>query len=522
MNTNELLSVANGGNLAPKKEGPAKFIREIDEYLGQTFDMMTQLDQTFGKFSNYFFEHANQVVGERDYNTLSKNEQTLADMYTAAALAVEGVNAIIQGIQETYALEKVKRLHRKVAETRYESLGRMIDRTQRCHDDAAGVLARHNRQPFLVREVKATFEQTADMLETGLCQYRDVRFRLDMLLWLKDEYEAWLEDRLYSDTPMPTMGEASIAAIYVLNRTPIPYGKEKREADLKQFAQNLFNTMRMAGMPNGKDSISSFEFLASIDSQLGAVLEHAYLDKDPLASAREEAEEDDEENFDADKLTCKRLYSDMYANSGDDTLVESMLQANPVTGDSVSSVNAFIEMKDAYDKGTKRTDGNGILLAIAVLFPIWMLNLSWYWRLALSVLALFFVVWPFFRRSYRRMTSNLFDKFEKMSYSYEHYMAQQAGLITPKSKVKAMAKSRNYFWGGVIVGGLIGFVIFPPVGAIVGAIFGAIIAKMVSDDTNDTPGENWQEIKICSPAKQWRLFAILVALIGLEVYWIFF
>ena len=233
MDKSEIPAVVERKDIAPMQGGPAKFVREIDEYLAGIFDEMTQIDENYGKVSAFFTEHANQVVGDRDYEKLSKEEQKLATVYMAAALAVKGACAVVKGIKETIALEKVRRLHRKVAETKYESLSRMIERAQRNHDDAAAVLARHNLTPFQSAEVRKNFQVIANILEDELCQYRDIRFRLNMLLWLKEEYEAWLDDRLYSDTPMPTMGQASVAAIYVLNGLQIPYSREKREKDLR-------------------------------------------------------------------------------------------------------------------------------------------------------------------------------------------------------------------------------------------------------------------------------------------------
>ena len=192
MDKSEMPAVAERKDVVPVQGDLPEFIREIDEYLAGIFDEMTQIDENYGKVSAFFAEHANQVVGDRDYEKLSKEEQKLATVYMAAALAVKGACTVVKGIKETIALEKVRRLHRKVAEVKYESLGRMIERAQRNHDDAAAVLARHNLTPFQSAEVRKNFQIIANMLENELCQYRDVRFQLDMLLWLKDEYEAWL------------------------------------------------------------------------------------------------------------------------------------------------------------------------------------------------------------------------------------------------------------------------------------------------------------------------------------------
>lgn len=84
MDNTEILTVAERKDVASMQGDPVKFIRDIDEYLGQTFDMMTQIDEAYGKVSTYFIDHANLVVGDRDYERLSKEEQTLANVYMVA------------------------------------------------------------------------------------------------------------------------------------------------------------------------------------------------------------------------------------------------------------------------------------------------------------------------------------------------------------------------------------------------------------------------------------------------------
>lgn len=518
MDNTEILTVAERKDVASMQGDPVKFIRDIDEYLGQTFDMMTQIDEAYGKVSTYFIDHANLVVGDRDYERLSTEEQTLANVYMVAALAVSGANAVIRGIKETIVLEKVKRLHRKVATAKYESLGRMIDRAQRNHDDAAAVLARHNSIPFKTADIRVNFQGFANMLEEELCQYRDIRFRLDMLLWLKEEYEAWLDDRLYSDTPMPTMGQASVAAIYVLNNQEAPYSRDKREAGIRDFGQRLADSLQLSGTANGKQFITAFELLAIIDTQLSAVLEHGYLDKDPLANASNKDTEDDMD-IDIDKLSCKPLFTSLCLNAEDGTLIDQMLSKNPITKDSVEVSTAFLNMRDDYNHGETRVSISGFLLIAAAVMPIWNLDWAWYWCLALSVVAAIAVAKFFPYRSLNRMNVNFVNKFHMMSCNYEHYMAKEAGLIEPKSKIREMAKSRNGFWIGLIIGGILG-AFFTPIGMIIGAIIGAILGGGSSDDI-DTHGEGWQEIKICSPAKQWITIVIAAILVLFEIYSIF-
>ena len=106
-----------------------------------------------------------------------------------------------------------------------------------------------------------------------------------------------------------------------------------------------------------------------------------------------------------------------------------------------------------------------------------------------------------------------------MSCNYEHETAKTAGLIEPKSKVREMAKSRNSFWAGLIIGGLIGLV-GGPIGIVIGAIIGAILGSVSSDDI-DTHGEGWQQIKICSPTKQWITIVIAALLVLFEIYVLF-
>lgn len=520
MDKSEMPAVAERKDVVPVQGDFVEFIREIDEYLAGIFDEMTQIDENYGKVSAFFAEHANQVVGVRDYEKLSKEDQKLATVYMAAALAVKGACTVVKGIKETIALEKVKRLHRNVAETKYESLSRMIERAQRNHDDAAAVLARHNLTPFQSAEVRKNFQIIANMLEDELCQYRDVRFRLDMLLWLKEEYEAWLNDRLYSDTPMPTMGQASVAAIYMLNGQQIPYSREKREKDLRAFGNKLESSLVFDRAHDDKKPISSFELLAIIDSQLSAVLEHGYMDADPFVNAvTEGADDEDDVNVDLDKLSCKRLYAMLYSNTGSGTMEEEELSKNPVVKDSLSAVRAYQTMNSEYDAGTNRIIWSGILLLAAVVMPIWQLDWAWYWLLALSLLVAIFGAKFFLNRSINRMQDKLIDKFDMMSSNYRYHMAKQAGMIEPKSKVKEMTKSRNRFWAGLIIGGLIGLV-GGPIGIVIGAIIGAILGSGSSDDI-DTHGEGWQQIKICSPTKQWITIVIAALLVLFEIYVLF-
>lgn len=508
--------------------GPARFIREIDEYLGQTFDQMTQLDEAYSRISNVFINEAEKVLGDRDYAKLSQDEQKLTDVYVGVALAVQGACAVVKGIKETVALERVKRLHRTIAESRYDSLAGMIERARRCHDEAAEVLTRHRECPYKVSELRATFRETADLLETELCQYRALRFRLDMLLWLKDEYEAWMENRLFSDTRMPTTGQATVAAIYLLTSdgrgviegTLPPLSRQRREEDLDKFADQLRDGLNISGGADSKDFLSAFQILAMIDGQLGAVLEHTGLSRDPLAYLRHKNPEmdlDDYVSVDTDNLPCYRLYSILYNHAGEGNIVKETLSQSGLVQQSVESIEAELDMEEDYENGCIRTlYVNSILMAGMALIPIWTLDWAWYWRLVLSVVVLGAILWFFTRLSLRRMTRKLLNKFEMMSINYEYRIAQQAGLIEPKSKVREMAESRNGFWWGLIIGGVIGL-IGGPLGMIAGAIIGAIIGSGSSDDVDDH-GEGWENIKICSPVKQWILTAVLVCVMGLEIY----
>ena len=95
MDKSEMPAVAERKDVVPVQGDLGEFIREIDEYLAGIFDEMTQIDENYGKVSAFFAEHANQVVGDRDYEKLSKEEQKLATVYMAAALAVKGACAVV-------------------------------------------------------------------------------------------------------------------------------------------------------------------------------------------------------------------------------------------------------------------------------------------------------------------------------------------------------------------------------------------------------------------------------------------
>lgn len=521
----------------------AKFVSEIDEYLGQTFDAMSVIDESYGKISSFFIEMADQRFGDTDFDKLSKNEQKEASLYMAAAIAVQGVCAVTKGIKETIALENVKRLHRQVAEQRHGSLPRQIERARRCHDDAAMTLLQHNGHPFRSSEIKKTFQATANLLETELCQYRDLRFRLDMLLWLQDEYEAWLEGRLYSDTPMPTMGQATIAAIYLVAgkrvhacriNTPEaipemiqaaqpPVSKDNLRAELSKFGDELVAGLDFSKFPNGKDFISAFEILAVIDTQMAAVLEYYSLDADPLAEARAEAGPDAEDSeLDVDKVTCYRLYGNICYNSTSEEYpqIHAALENNPVACKSLACFEAFFDMLDKCKRGLTMGTINGLLIAAAVILPFWTFKWSWYWALGVSVVLFFIVRGIFIGPSLRGITSNFMTKFQMMNCYYKHHLMRDAGLVEPRSRIKEMAKSRNHIWIGIIVGGLIGM-IFTPLGAIIGAIIGALIGSGSSGDYDDH-GEGWEEVKICSPVKQWLTLIVVGAVVILEAFGLYF
>lgn len=523
---NEVITDIGASSVIMESQRPQNlpvFIQEIDNYLGQTFDAMTVIDQSFGKFSNFFLEQANEVLGDRDFDKLSKKEQEETFTFLAAALAIDGACAIVKGIKKTVELEKVKRLHLEVAKSRHESLPRMIERTRRCHDEAASLLLRHKGRPFNMGVLQESFKQTADMLENELCQYRDLRFRLDMLLWLKDEYEAWLDGRLYSDTPMPTMGQATIAAIYLLAGKGVsvedsqpPVGIERRRSDLKSFGEELARDLDSSNFPNGKDFISAFEILAIIDSQLGSVLEHANLEKNPLTP---DNGTEDEIDLDIDEITCKRLYAQIYLNAGHGSEVKRNLSESRLTLRSMKSYESFLNMKKDYENGCTRTFVNVFLISAAAIIPVWTLGWAWYWQLILTLVILAavkgFVAGP----SLRGLMNRFLDKFEMMSCNYEYKTAEWAGLIEPKSKVKEMAESRNHFWAGLIIGGLIGL-IGGPLGMIIGAIIGAVIGSGSSGDY-DKHGEGWESIRISRPVKQWTTSIILICALLAEIYFLF-
>ena len=531
-------------DIMPAERKPAtdvtKVIREIDVYLGQTFDAMSVIDESYGKISSFFVNMSNQVVGERDFNKLSENEQKEAMLYMAASLAVQGVCAVTKGIKETIALEKVKRMHRQVAEARRESLPRQIERVSRCHNEAAVTLMRHNGHPFSSSVLKNTFSDTADILETELCQYRDIRFRLDMLLWLQDEYEAWMEGRLYSDTPMPTMGQSTIAAIYLLagNNTVIdrftpevvfpqlvlaaqpPVSTVNRNADLRHFGEELSKGLNLAAFTGDKQFFSAFEILAVVDNQMSAVLEHFSIDENPLAGAGNE-ESDEEDDIDVDNLTCNRLYANLCLNSKSDDFpaIRKALEENEQACKSIRSLEAFLDMKIQYERGNTMAMINGLLMSAVAILPVWTLGLKWYWALCLSVVIFMIVMKWLTGPTVRGIANNFQNKYLMMNRNYEYIVAQDAGMTEPESKLRNMIRSRNHFWAGLIIGGLVGMIL-GPIGAIVGAVSGAIIGSGSSDDLDDH-GKGWETIKIYKPAKQWILAAVMAIALIYEIIVLF-
>lgn len=532
--------------LEPKKEDLPKVVSEIDEYLAKTFDAMSVIDESYGKVSSFFIEMSNQRFGDRDFDTLSKNEQKEAMLYMGTALAVQGVCAVTKGIKETIALENVKQLHRTVAEKRRESLPRQIERVRRLHCYTAMPLLSHNGHPFSTAKIKNSFRATADLLETELCQYRDVRFRLDMLLWLQDEYDAWLEGRLYSNTPMPTIGQATIAAIYLLANKRVhacrvdlsqceidnyqiisslieaaqpPVSRENLETDLRQFGVDLADGLDLTKFPNGKDFISAFEILAVTDAQMASVLEYYSIDRDPFARARAEADsEDDEADLDMGKVMCNRLYAGISLNcrSTEYPQIHDTLENNPTAGKSLFSLDAFYDMKAKYDTGSGICVIKGLLVAAALILPVWQFGWAWYWALVLSAVIFFTVQRRVIRKSARGVARNFVEKYSGMNKNYEYIVTQDAGLIEPVSKVKEMARHRNHFWIGLILGGVAGSFFFPPLGTILGALFGAIIGTSYGD--SDDHGKGWKEIKIYSPTKQWIAVILTFAIVLFEIY----
>ena len=514
-------------------------IREIDVYLGQTFDAMSVIDESYGRISSFFVNMSNQVVGERDFNKLSENEQKEAMLYMAASLAVQGVCTVTKGIKETIALEKVKRLHRQVAEARRESLPRQIERVRRCHDEAAVSLMRHNGHPFKASDLKDSFNDTAGILETELCLYRDARFRLDMLLWIKDEYDAWMEGRLYSDTPMPTMGQATIAAIYLLagNNAAVdrftpeeqasqivlaaqpPVCAANRNADLRSFGEELSKGLNRSSF-NGEDrSFSAFEILAVIDNQMSAVLERFSLDENPLDG---DGESDEEDYIDIDGLTCGRLYANIYMNSNsyEFPFIRKALEENEQVLKSMKSLEAFYDMKAQCDRGHTMAIINGLLMSAVAILPVWTFNLEWYWAACLSVVILIFVLKWLTASSVQGISDNFLNKYLMMNRNYEYNVVQDAGLTEPESKLREMARSRNHFWAGLIIGGIVGMIL-GPIGAIIGAVLGAMLGSGSSDDSDDH-GKDWETIKIYKPTKQWILMTVTAIVLLLEIFGLFF
>lgn len=521
-----------------------KAIREIDDYLSHTFDEMSVIDETYGKVSSFFASLAKNSVGDADYDQLSKNEQQEALLYMAAAIAVKGASAVIKGIKEAVAIEKVKRLHRKVAEARIDSLPRQIQRLQRLHDEAAVMLMRHNGHPFRASEVKQSFAGIADILEKELCQYRDIRFRLDMLCWLKDEYEAWLEGRLFSDTPMPVVGQATIAAIYLLRNnsqriepsTPPeivsqivasaqpPVSAANMREGIRKVGQTLAESLDLTRYPNGKDFLSALEILAIVDSQMAAVLEYFNLDEDPLASAKVEEEDDednDEDMYDPDKLQYNALYANLYMRAGSSDLphLKNNMEKNPVTLDSMKVLDAFYTMKGQYDKADNWVGINSLMVMAAGIIPVWTLGWKWYWALLLSVVIVMLVYKVFLSPNMRSLTDNILNKLTMMDCNYNHILTQRAALIAPESKLKQMLRSRNHIFIGIILGGIIGMVA-GPVGAVIGAIIGGFLGSGSSEEADDH-GEGWEEMKIYSPVKQGIVSVIVGAILVLEIIALF-
>lgn len=531
MNTEtEFIEVVGNESLTQTPNIP-HIIRDIDIYLGQTFDAMSVIDESYGKISSYFVKLSNQIIGETDFEQLSEREQKEALLYMGAAIAVQGACAVTKGIKETIALRKVQQIHRQVAEMRMESLSRMLERVRCCHDDAAMLLLRHNGHPFKSADVKKRFKSIADTLEVELCQYRDVRFRLDMLRWLKDEYEAWLDGELYSNTPMPTTGQATVAAIYLLagnihvaGMTSLmvvdaaaavqpPISTTNLKEGLRGFSTQLAKRFDPSISMQGKDFFSAFDILAIVDRQMAAVLEYNYLDEDPLASAKS----DDDDRIDSDKVTCTRLYADICRSvfKADLPYLKKALNKNPICIKSLDSLNAFYDMQQQESKGSMRVLINGLLIMAALIIPVWNQGWTWYWALALSAL-IFWLVCSWIISPMVRKISNKFEtKFTMMTINYEYIIAKEAGLIEPKSKIKEMAEMRNHFWLGLILGGIIGM-IGGPLGAVIGAVVGAIIGSSSSDDVDDH-GMGWNDIKICSPVKQWFTTIIAISAVAIEI-----
>lgn len=173
---------------------------------------------------------------------------------------------------------------------------------------------------------------------------------------------------------------------------------------------------------------------------------------------------------------------------------------------------------DDYNRGSMLTVVSGLIIAAAAIMPIWNLGWKWYWATALSVVALLMVVKWFIASPSKKIEERTRTKFEMMSINYEYRLAKNAGMIEPKSRVKEMAKSRNDFWTGLIIGGLLGSIFFP-IGTIIGAVVGAILGSSSFD--SDSHGNGWEAIRIYKPAKQWIKIVILGLFLAFEVYALF-
>lgn len=218
------------------------------------------------------------------------------------------------------------------------------------------------------------------------------------------------------------------------------------------------------------------------------------------------------------KVMCNRLYAGISLNcrSTEYPQIHDTLENNPTAGKSLFSLDAFYDMKAKYDTGSGICVIKGLLVAAALILPVWQFGWAWYWALVLSAVIFFTVQRRVIRKSARGVARNFVEKYSGMNKNYEYIVTQDAGLIEPVSKVKEMARHRNHFWIGLILGGVAGSFFFPPLGTILGALFGAIIGTSYGD--SDDHGKGWKEIKIYSPTKQWIAVILTFAIVLFEIY----
>lgn len=477
-------------------------MNQLNRFVGTIYEELEEVDSSFKKVSNYFFEEADRwaEAAEKKDDSLFSDEGKNAIATVAIGVVVNGFGNIVKAWEANKKIHTYKQLCSKIVKSKGPHIESMVNLAERAVGSAIeelDALTETEMDASLAYNSTDEFYTQKKMLMYALNRYRQAQFVFDQMIWLRDQMAAWQNGELEDcNSDVPSYSDINADIFFTLH----PYKDKAAEAAIKEEIEKTCHLVveEYKKMMNEECSTVSPAFVITLcDNELMATL---------LDNCSEET---------AYKLY--ELYSDYSAAPQKNAYRKELLDSEALSKAFELTVES-VQLKLQKDSHETRIRLNTLLVAIIACFPVVAYS-GWGWWNILACMIIVGLIW------YR--VEGIMSTVEgKYNAKLELLLRWRANCILKMTghspEPKQITHISNKIWGTVIsaiAGAIIGSFVFPPVGTILGLCIGAIVGGADEDDV-ESDGHDYSSVETGSytKTKVWTWILSIVIVLEVLVY----